>query len=120
KEDLLDGVVIAVDLAVNGRLQRNFLRHGPEAVGNQHLFAELLAPAFPRIEGGTRSHGKVIVEVLQLSEPAVFGQLAGIEDPRRIRIRGKASRSYQDEKHAKKVSCSIHEMIPRQATLSSR
>ena len=40
EEHLLDGVAVALDLAVDGRLDRRPLRHGPQAGGDQHLLAQ--------------------------------------------------------------------------------
>src|SRR5207249_609922 len=40
--DLLDGVAVALDLAVNDGLEGSFLGHGPQAVGDQKLLAHLL------------------------------------------------------------------------------
>src|SRR6267378_1401254 len=92
KEDFFDGVIIAVDSAMNDRLQRSLLRHGPKPGSNQDLFAELLAARFPALSIRTRSHGKVIVEGRRF------------KDTRRVRIRRIARGSRQDDKHAEQVS----------------
>src|SRR5207245_1161043 len=47
EEDFFDGVVIAVDRAVDNRLQRSLFGHGPKAGSHQHLFAQLLAACLP-------------------------------------------------------------------------
>src|SRR5580700_537756 len=49
EEDLFDGVVAPVDLAVNDWRERLLRRHGPQAGGDEHALADdagLLLPSF--------------------------------------------------------------------------
>src|SRR5262249_26316682 len=84
EEDLLDGGVVAVDLAVNDRGERRLLRHGPQAEGAQHLLAQLLPGLVARRHG----HEEVLgVEGAQLREPAVGGELARLANAERLAAR---------------------------------
>ncbi len=79
--DLLDGVAVALDLAVDDRLERFLLRHRPESGGDQDLLAEGLFAGLPCL--ARRWDGKVevlVVECADTREPAVGGLLVRWQD----------------------------------------
>ena len=45
--DLLDGIVVAIDLAMDNGVGRGLRRHGPEPGGDQQLAPHALAPLGP-------------------------------------------------------------------------
>ena len=59
--DFFDGVIIAVDLAVNHRIERRFGRQRPESIGDQHLLAQLTAAHLPCLQIGRRLEEEVLV-----------------------------------------------------------
>src|SRR5262245_10524407 len=71
EENLLDGVAVADDLAVDDRLQRQLLGHRPEPIGEQHLFADFLATPGPVFLARRYLEGEVAVEVFWLAQPRV-------------------------------------------------
>src|SRR5262249_43342453 len=80
RRDLLDGVAVALEAAVDDRLQRRLLRQRPEAGGDQDALADLAAALVPLVPGGRRREREVAVEVFGLAEPGVGGLLAGRQD----------------------------------------
>ena len=68
KIDFFDRVIVPLDLAVNDRLERRLRGHGPDAVGDHDLLAQLLAPLLPGLLAGGHRHREVAVEVLGLAE----------------------------------------------------
>ena len=69
--NLLDGVTLFFDLTVNRSLQRGLLRHGPEAVGHQYLFAHLPGPALPGLSRSRDCEREIAVEVLRFTQPGI-------------------------------------------------
>lgn len=90
EKDLLDGVVVFFDLAVDDRLEGSGLGHGPEAVADQDLFAKSLRRFFPGFEGGRRRPGVEFIAGVAGSgfEASIDGRLlAGGIDARGIVLR---------------------------------
>src|SRR5262245_2922683 len=58
KEDLFDRVAVALDLAVDDRFERRLLGQGPQAVGDEHLRAQLFTTRVPVALRGRRRPGK--------------------------------------------------------------
>src|SRR5437762_14258050 len=74
EEHLLDGVAIALDLAVNDGVERRLLRHRPKPLRDKELFLEDLPARFPgRFRGGRRPGMVRQVVVLRLlGQPLVL------------------------------------------------
>src|SRR5438552_14806451 len=74
EEHLLHRVAIALDLAVDGRLDGPALRHRPQALGNEQVFAEFAAALLPRLARRRRREWEVAVEIARLVGEPVVGR----------------------------------------------
>jgi hypothetical protein len=103
EEDLFDGVVVAVDLAVDDRAEGRFLRHGPEAGGDEHLFADTLSAIVPAFFAGRRREGEVAVEVLRLAKAGIAGLLIVVVYASGIRLGSEERPSDQEDSGGEEV-----------------
>src|SRR5262245_19891585 len=86
KEDLFDGVAVALDLAVDSWLERRLLRHGPQAVGDEHLRPEFFTARVPVALRGRRRPGKRqdFLRIIRIVAAVVICWLAQASIPGRI------------------------------------
>src|SRR5262245_63532533 len=85
--DLLDTVPVAVNPAVDDRVQLSPRREGPEAVGHEELFANGMPAHVPGGERGGRFEEEVgKVEGTHLGEPLIGRLLAIGEDRKSTRL----------------------------------
>ena len=81
QEDLLHGVLTAIDRAVDHGVGGRLGRHGPQARGHQHLATHPLGPLRPRFARRRRRERKTVVEGFQRTQSAVVGELPRGKDP---------------------------------------
>ena len=79
--DLLDGVALAIDTAVDDRMIRRFRRHGPQAGRHQDLPPHLLGALLPRFASLRRNEREIPVFVFQRFKPRILRQLSGGQHP---------------------------------------
>src|SRR6185436_7883015 len=68
---LLDGVALPSDRAVNDRVERRGVGHGPQSERHLELSSQLGGPRLPRIRRGDRLEEELAVQVLQRRKASI-------------------------------------------------
>src|ERR1700722_4410108 len=99
--DLFDGVISAIDPAMDHRRQRRLRRHRPEAIGHENLLAQVAAASLPRLFGGRGLQEEVlVVQVARLAETVIGGLFAFRQHARRVGSNGQAGQAQGEQADA--------------------
>ena len=87
KEDFCDGIIVAVDLAVDDGVERSFFRHRPQSLGDEGLSAQRLTAGVPFLERCRGGEIEILVfEDAKLPDPGVLRLLAFGQDASRVGV----------------------------------
>src|SRR5205807_7395144 len=81
EENLFDGVLIAIDLAMNNRIEGSLLRHRPQSRRDEDTLAYFFAAGFPCFLACRRREGEVAVKRSWFTQPAVGKVRVGLQQP---------------------------------------